>query len=90
MTIQCGVIKKYNIINELAKNDLKVILLVDSYSWVEVCFFNTAIKNVIVVDLRYTNPDFSLKEYVLKEQPDAVIVQYNANAFIEFKMYNFE
>ncbi len=75
-------------VNNLAKNDLKVLLIKDSFSLPVQSFLSTAVKELDVLDPRYYT-ESTVAEYVAAAQPDIVIMMTNPSMFSSSKYYNF-
>lgn len=67
-------------VNRLAKNDLKVLLIKDSYSLPFQSFLSTAVRELDVLDPRYYK-DGTVAEYVAASKPDIVIMMTNPSVF---------
>lgn len=67
-------------VNRLAKNDLKILLIKESFALPFQCYLSTAVKELDVIDpRRYTAS--TVAEYVATSQPDMVIMMMNPSAF---------
>lgn len=73
--------------NNLQKNDLKVLLIKDSYSLPVAAFLSTAIEELHMIDMRDAST-ITLLDYVEQNQIDMVITMYNTEIFTE-TMFNF-
>lgn len=67
-------------VNRLAKNDLKVLLIKDSFSLPFQAFLSTAVRELDVLDPRYYG-ESTVAEYVAASNPDIVIVMTNPSVF---------
>lgn len=80
--------REYTIGNQKSKNDLKVLLIKDSYMNAITFHIAHHFKETTVYDIRH-NTDRSLYDYLKTNKFDAVIIGYN-DTFISVKrMYNF-
>ncbi|MBM7585760.1 hypothetical protein JOC86_002302 [Bacillus pakistanensis] len=77
-----------NIINEESKNDLKVLILKDSYTNPLIFHMAHHFHHTTIYDSRY-NYDRSVYDYLEKNDYDIVLITLNTNN-IRGKMYNFE
>lgn len=77
-----------NHINNNATNDLKVLIIKDSFSLPLQSFLSTSVKELDVIDARYFN-ECSIAEYVDVSKPDIVIMAINPSVFRETKYQNF-
>lgn len=75
-------------VNHLAQNDLKVLLIKDSFSLPLQSFLSTAVKELDVIDPRYYT-ESTVAEYVAASQPDIVIMMTNPSMFSSPKYYSF-
>lgn len=66
--------------NHITKNQLKVLLIKDSFSLPLQSFLSTAVKELDVLDPRYYR-DTTVYEYVMKSRPDIVILAINPSVF---------
>lgn len=66
--------------NDLAENDLKVLMIKDSFSLPMQSFLSTAIRELEVLDPRYYN-ETTVAEYVMKSNPDIVLMMVNPSMF---------
>jgi hypothetical protein len=66
--------------NDLAGNDLKVLLIKDSFSLPLQAFLSTAVRELEVLDPRYYN-ESTVTEYVVKSNPDIVLMAVNPSMF---------
>ncbi|MBQ7335176.1 MAG: hypothetical protein IJW92_01720 [Clostridia bacterium] len=66
--------------NALAQNDLKVLVIKDSFTIPVQAFLSTAVAELEVLDPRYFN-ECSIAEYVEQSQPDVVIMMVNPSMF---------
>ena len=66
--------------NHIVNNELKVLLVKDSYALPVGAFLSTCVKELHMVDLRDT-PHVHLKEYIENNHFDAVVVLYNTEVF---------
>ena len=62
--------------NHLAPNDMKVLILKDSFGLPFSAFLSTMVKEVRLLDMRYYNQD--VKEYIKEYQPDLVLYVYKS------------
>ena len=67
-------------VNNLIDNDLKILVIKDSYALPVVAFLSTCIKTVDMVDLRDT-PKADLSIILNHNQYDMVIMMYNTEVF---------
>ena len=67
-------------INKFSKNDLKVLLIKDSFSIPFQAFLSTAVRELDVIDPRYYT-DGTVAEYVASSKPDVVIMMVNPSMF---------
>ena len=54
----------------------KVLLLADSYDHVTECFLSLGVHEVDVIILRDTEEDFQLRDYILQNGYDTVVIAY--------------
>jgi len=66
--------------NDLASNDLKMLLIKDSFSLPLQSFLSTAVSRLDVLDPRYYH-DSTVLEYVERSMPDIVILAINPSVF---------
>lgn len=74
--------------NETAVNDMKVLLLRDSYSLPLQPYYSFLFKEIHILDLRSID-DFTLKEYIEKSNPDMVIMQYSPGMISQDALWEF-
>ena len=67
-------------INYLAKNDIKVLLIKDSYTLPVEAMLSTAVRELDVIDPRHFT-ESTVAEYALASQPDIVITMMNPSSF---------
>ena len=67
-------------VNHLIDNDVKLLLIKDSYALPVAAFLSTCIKTVDMVDLRDT-PKADLSIILKNNQYDLVITMYNTEVF---------
>ena len=67
-------------VNNLVENDLKVLLIKDSFTLPVQAFLSASIKELDVLDPRYYT-DTTVAEYVALSQPDIVIMMINPSIF---------
>ncbi len=67
-------------VNRLAKNDLKVLLIKDSFSLPFQSFLSTAVRELDVLDPRHYK-DSTVAEYIAASKPDIVIMMTNPSVF---------
>ena len=70
------------IINELAPNDIKILLIKDSYSLPFAAFLSTTVKELEMIDLRDT-PKANLQEIIKANDYDVVVMMYNTEGFTD-------
>ena len=73
--------------NTAIDNELKILLVKDSFALPVGAFLSTCVSELHMVDLREV-PPVNLKEYVEKNEFDAVMVMYNTEIFND-TMFNF-
>lgn len=73
--------------NKLVKNDVKILLIKDSYSLPVAAFLSTAIEELHMIDLRDAST-INLMDYVDENNLDAVMIMYNTEIFTD-TMFNF-
>ena len=73
--------------NTLIDNDLKVLMVKDSYAIPVAAFLSTCISELHMVDLREV-PPVNLTQYIDKYNFDAVLIMYNTEVFNN-KMFTF-
>ena len=66
--------------NELAANDLKILLIKDSFSIPFQAFLSTAVRKLDVIDPRYLT-DTTVQDYITKERPDVVLWMLSPTMF---------
>lgn len=74
--------------NTLIDNDIKILLIKDSYSLPVMAFLSTCVSEIHSADLRDI-PCINLSEYINEYDFDAVIMMYNTEVFND-TMFNFE
>jgi hypothetical protein len=74
--------------NNLADNDIKILLVKDSYSLPLAAFLSTAVEEVHMLDVRDEKAPI-VETYLNQRQFDIVIICYNADALSE-TMFNFD
>lgn len=74
--------------NTLQSNDLKVLLIKDSYSLPMAAFLSTVVEELHMIDMRDAST-ITLLDYVQAHGIDIVIVMYNTEAF-NYTMFNFK
>ena len=74
--------------NNFSKNDLKILLIKDSYSLPVAAFLSTCLKELHMIDMRDAST-ISLLDYVEANDIDMVITMYNTEIFTE-TMFNFQ
>ncbi len=74
--------------NNLLKNDLKILLIKDSYSLPVAAFLSTCLEELHMIDMRDAST-INLLEYVETHEIDMVITMYNTEIFTE-TMFNFK
>lgn len=74
--------------NTLIDNDIKILLIKDSYSLPVMAFLSTCVSEIHSVDLRDI-PCVNLSEYINEYDFNAVIMMYNTEVFND-TMFNFE
>ncbi|MBQ8311089.1 MAG: hypothetical protein IJX80_08780 [Clostridia bacterium] len=74
--------------NELVENDLKVLIIKDSFSLPLQSFLSTAVKELDVLDPRYYT-ESTISEYVAVSQPDIVIMLINPSVLESSAYYHF-
>lgn len=79
----CLVIK-----NNSVDNDIKIMLIKDSFSLPFAAFLSTCVSELHMIDLRDENTP-SVSEYALENGFDAVIMMYNTEVFND-KMFSFD
>lgn len=77
-----------NHINNNASNDLKVLIIKDSFSLPLQAFLSTSVKELDVIDARYFT-ECTIAEYVNVSKPDIVIMSINPSVFGETKYQKF-
>lgn len=73
--------------NNLAENNLKTIIIKDSFGLVPSAYLCNNFKDTILIDLRYLR-DITLVEYINQENPDYIIMIFNNSTFTD-EMYSF-
>lgn len=74
--------------NKAIDNDIKILMIKDSYSLPVAAFLSTCINELHMVDLR-ESPTVNLKNYINENDFDAVILMYNTEVFND-TMFNFD
>lgn len=74
--------------NKLVDNDIKILLIKDSYALPFAAFLSTAVSEVRMIDLR-DSPKADLKTILEEEKFDTVMVMYNAEAVDVETMFEF-
>lgn len=74
--------------NNLIENDLKILLIKDSYSLPVAAFLSTCLKELHMIDMRDAST-INLLDYVEANDIDMVITMYNTEIFTE-TMFNFQ
>ncbi len=74
--------------NNFQNNDLKVLLIKDSYSLPMAAFLSTVVEELHMIDMRDAST-ITLLDYVEENNIDIVITMYNTEAF-DFTMFNFK
>lgn len=77
-----------NHINNNATNDLKVLIIKDSFSLPLQAFLSTAVKELDVIDARIFN-ESTIAEYVDASKPDIVIMAINPSVFDDTSYQDF-
>ena len=77
-----------NHVNNNASNDLKVLIIKDSFSLPLQAFLSTSLKELDVIDARYFT-ECTIAEYVTVSKPDIVIMAINPSIFGETKYQKF-
>ena len=67
-------------VNYNAKNDIKVLIIKDSFTLATQAFLSTQVREVDVIDPRYYT-DMSIAEYVAASSPDIVLTMINPTSF---------
>lgn len=74
--------------NELAENDIHILLIRDSFSRVVAPFLASTCKEIHIIDLRTF--DESVTEYINKNDIDICIVLYNPSTMVRSDFYEFD
>ena len=87
--VYSGDLKELNILNPSSKNDLKVLVLKDSYMNPIPFHIAHHFKETTIYDMRH-NPTRSVYDYLASHDVDIVIIAYNDSNLISSEMYDFE
>lgn len=74
--------------NKKIDNDIKILMVKDSYALPVAAFLSTCVSELHMVDLRDT-PTVKLNDYINEHDFDAVVVMYNTEVFNDI-MFEFE
>lgn len=67
--------ERITIDNNNAKNDTKILYIIDSFSECVIPYFASTVKHIDVIDLRYFNG--SLESFIAQNKPDMVVMAYS-------------
>lgn len=76
------------IVNNNTDSDKRIVVIKDSYANAMVPYLAMVTKEIVMIDPRWYRD--SMKDYIEKYKPDAVILVYNPGAYLEEVFFNFD